>query len=134
VYAAQDDSPDRSTLKHIVVMLLSMALMCERAASGPDALRLLMFRLFSHAEIVAFGLFDGPAAGIDAWPDEPGRVRPDDLTALAARLRALAILIARVFLSGGETGTAEGAVPRPVRPAPCISRFEHPAAPFHDTS
>ena len=130
--AAQDNQPDRSRLKHIVVMLLSMALLAEYAASRRHSVRLFFFRLLGHAETVALGLFDGPAAGFA--PDEPRHVRPEDLTALAARLRTIAILIARVFLSGGETGAAEAAVPRPVPLAPCGPTSDRPAAPYHDTS
>ena len=132
--AAQDDMPDRSRLKHIVVMLLSMALLCEHAASRRHSVRLFFFRLLSHAEIVALGLFDGPAAGVDVAPDEPSHVRPEDLIALAVRLRAIAILVARAFLSGGEAGTAGGAVPRAVEPALRVLAQAIPAAPFHNTS
>ncbi len=130
--AAQDNQPDRSRLKHIVVMLLSMALLAEYAASRRHSVRLLFFRLLGHAETVALGLFDGPAAGFVA--DEPSHVRPEDLTALAVRLRAIAILIARVFLSGGEPGTAEAAPPRPAPPVSCDSACDRPAAAYHDTS
>lgn len=132
--AAQHDVPDRSRLKHIVVMLLSMALLAEHAATRRHSVRLLFFRLLGHAETVALGLFDGPAAGFDTAPDEPRRVKAEDLTALAARLRAIAILIARVFLSGGETGTAEGASPRPAPPVSCEPVCARPAAAYHDTS
>lgn len=114
MHAAQDDKPDRSRLKHIVVMLLSMALLCEHAASRRHSVRLFFFRLLGHAEIVALSLFDGPASGVDVAPDEPRHVRPEDLIALAVRLRAIAILVARAFLSGGDIGTAEFAVPRPI--------------------
>ncbi|MBX3574916.1 MAG: hypothetical protein KF694_21420 [Mesorhizobium sp.] len=132
--AAQHDVPDRSRLKHIVVMLLSMALLAEYAASRRHSVRLLFFRLLGHAEIVALGLFDGPAAGFHVVPDEPRHVRPEDLTALAARLRTIAILIARVFLSGGETGTGKGASPRPAPPVSCEPVCARPAAAYHDTS
>lgn len=130
--AAQDNQPDRSRLKHIVVMLLSMALLAEYAASRRHSVRLLFFRLLGHAETVALGLFDGPAAGFA--PDEPRHVRPEDLTALAARLRTIAILIARVFLSGGEAGSGKGASPRPAPPVSFKPVCARPAAAYHDTS
>lgn len=134
MHSAQDDMPDRSRLKHIVVMLLSMALLCEHAASRRHSVRLFFFRLLSHAEIVALGLFDGPAAGVDVASHEPRHVRPEDLIALAVRLRAIAILVARAFLSGGEAGTAGGAIPRPISLAPRAIARDLSAAPYHDTS
>ncbi|MDP3898882.1 MAG: hypothetical protein Q8Q62_19600 [Mesorhizobium sp.] len=134
MHAAQDDMPDRSRLRHIVVMLLSMALLCERAAAFSHPVRCLVFRLLSHAEIAALSLFEVPADGIDASPDEPVHVEPEELIALAARLRVIAILLARAFLSGDETCTAKGAVQRPIGRAPSGPARDHPSAPYHDTS
>lgn len=132
--AAQHEVPDRSRLKHIVVVLLSMALIAEHAASRRHSVRLFFFRLLGHAEIVALGLLDGPAAGFGVAADVPRHVRPEDLTALAARLRAIAILIARIFLSVGATGTAEAALPRLASPLSSKPVCARRRAAYHDTS
>ena len=133
--AAQHEVPDRSRLKHIVVVLLSMALLAEHAASRRHSVRLFFFRLLGHAEIVALGLFDGPAAGFGVAADMPRHVRPEDLTALAARLRAIAILAARIFLSGGgATGTTEAALPRRAPPLSSKPVCARRRAAYHDTS
>lgn len=118
---AQNIDLDRSTCRRIIALLLSMAVLCERASVRSLPVRLLVFWLLRRAEVAALTLI--PVSGeTDASRDTPA----GDLLRLAASLRAIAMLLAQACPSGGiaEAAGTEYAAPPPLTLFPrCPARI-----------
>lgn len=89
-----------NVLERIVVLLLALADLAERAAAAPDARRRLVLAILRHGETVASEAFGSAAACAASDSDEagPGTIAdsgdgPEDAMALAASLRALALIV-----------------------------------------
>jgi hypothetical protein len=106
---------DHSTCRRIIALLLSMAVLAERASLRSLPLQLLVFWLLRRGEAAALTLFPVLPEETEASHDAP----VGDLIGLAARLRTLAMLLAQACPDGGtaETAAAENADP------PCLARF-----------
>ncbi|MCV0396406.1 MAG: hypothetical protein K5872_03450 [Rhizobiaceae bacterium] len=86
---------DLNRIKRVVALLLSLAMLAERAAARPAAVRLFVHSLLLGAEFAALTLFIEPAE-IEACAarQAPRGTEPCDLIRMAVGLRALAILLA----------------------------------------
>lgn len=116
---------DRKTLERIVALLVSFAVLADRAAGLPPQRRLLALAILGCGETVARTfVFDlawefGAAVAGDAAEAPP----PDDAATLAASFRALALML----------GALLAAIPRPARaracgPLPCLPLPRRPLA------
>lgn len=104
---------DRKTLWRIVALLLSLAVLAERAATRPLVVRLVVFWILRRAELRARTLFGKPADAFDgeasASPRSGGGSEPDDLLRLAAGFRAMAALLSLPGWAVAGSGIGENA-------------------------
>ena len=125
----------RDVLMRIAALLLSLAGLAERAAGLPFLRRRHVLGILSDGEVVARAFLVEISTGAPAPADEPGSV--GDATCLAARLRALALLLC-VLLARWAT-LPGAAAPRAVRrpremSRPAVRRPDAAALPAPDTS
>lgn len=126
---------DRNRIKRIVALLFALAMLAERAAARPSAVRVVVHSLLLRAQFAALTLFIEPAAietcaAHHASPGtEPG---PCDLIRMAVNLRALAILLAAGCAA--PSGGRERACPRLVVVQPRILQPGFGAVRLNDTS
>ena len=92
---------ERNHIRRIVALLFALALLAERAAARPLAVRMSVHALLLNAQFAALTLFLAPAeiaaaceASLQAEPRNGRAAEPRDLIRTAAGLRALAILLA----------------------------------------
>lgn len=116
---------DLNSIKRIVALLLGLALLAERAAARPAAMRMFVHSLLLGAEVAALALFIGPDEfDASAARAAPQRAEPCDLIRTAVSLRALAMpLIAACCLArvgGREPGFAPLVAGRPRGFRPCV--------------
>lgn len=108
----RDAKRDGRALRRIVMLLLALASLAERAAAMPFARRAVVFQILRHAEVAAWGFALGTACVSAARGRDPGRVQdanppgaaagsrddPAGAARLAARLavslRMLALIVA----------------------------------------
>jgi hypothetical protein len=134
---------DHNILPRIIALLLSLAMLAERAASRPLAVRFYMCRLFLPAQYAALTLMDFPDDGdltqtLHEMPDlsvTGGGV--DTLLHLALVFRAVAAVLMHACLTGG---TPRSLMPRYAlalsvkRPAQPVRRLPNRIGVVHDTS
>lgn len=135
-------SPDHDILARIVALLLGLAMLAERAALRPLAVRLALLWILLPAHCVALRLLDIPADAADPHPSKQARPEIGDGTGalfhLAISFRATAALLLHAWLNGGvptlHTPRHTPALSRrfPVGPAP--RRFLGWMGMLHDTS
>ena len=118
-------------LDRVVLLLLSLAAIADRAAYAPDAQRRLTLAILRAGEAAARDAFD-------VIPAEATGTDPADALALALSLRALAFLI-RMMAKQTRRGTAEGwpadwAAHRHVAPIGRLANTTFPHVPRLDTS
>ena len=99
-------------IKRIVALLLALALLAERAAARPLAVRIYVHSLLLNAQFAALKLFVEPAeieadAAREASPGIERPTEPCDLIRIAVGLRALAMLLA-----AGCAALSRGGLPR----------------------
>lgn len=127
---------NRKTLGHIVALLLSLAVLAERAAARPLVVRLVVFWIIRRAELAAltlFGAFDAQAPATS--PRSGGGIEPSNLLRLAASFRAMAALLSVAgwtFAASGVGESAAAAGRGAPSPRDLARRFS--AIPIHDTS
>ena len=90
---------DLDYIKRIAALLLALALLSERAATRPLAVRMYVHRLLLNAQCAALALFLESAeieadAAREASPGIEPPAEPCDLIRIAVGLRALAMLLA----------------------------------------
>ena len=118
-------------LERVVLLLLSLAAIAERAALAPDAQRRLTLAILRHGESAARDAFD-------IVPAEAKGTDPADALALAMSLRALAYVV-RMLARQMRRGTADDwpadwAAHRHAAPIRCINHPTFPQVPGLDTS
>jgi len=126
-----DIDSDLLVLRRIVATLLSLAALADCAAARPAFIRILFHWLLRTAERAALSLV---VADVEAYAAPAGQmgIDPDELVALAASLRTLALLIAEDCLALAEARDPGSYAPprlRPRLPAPVFA-----AVPVEDTS
>jgi len=127
---------DLDIMKRIVALLLSLALLAERASARSAVVRATMSWLLRRAGAAALALVVDPAEA-EAIRAAPFKSDPCELIRLAASLRAIAMLLAQATDCLAPASSAERGFARPVRP---VRPGRHPAAPgfragaLHDTS
>lgn len=90
---------NREMFGHIVALLLSLAVLAERAAARPLAVRIMVFWILRRAELGARTLFAKTAGPLDAGvppmgpPHYGAGIEPNNLLRLAASFRAIATLL-----------------------------------------
>lgn len=96
-----DRATDLNCTRRIVALLLALALLAERAAARPRAVRMSVHALLLNARFAALTLFLEPEeiaaayeASIEAEPRSGRAAEPCDLIRIAVGLRALAMLLA----------------------------------------
>ena len=104
---ARHTAIDLNHIKRIAALLLALALLAERAAARPAAVRIFVHWLLLNAQFAALTLFVEPAeidAAREASPGIEPPAGPGDLIRMAVGLRALAMLLAAGCSapSGGE--------------------------------
>lgn len=132
----------RAALERIVVLLLILADLAERAAAAPRPVRFLVLWVLQHADAVAKDFVACDAAGRH-WSAALVTVRPGfdpaDAMSLALSLRALALIVqimaARIC---SRSANGEGREGRPDRDVDgivqCVWRTACPQAVRFDTS
>jgi hypothetical protein len=142
----RDTNGDRDVLERIVALLFALAGLADLAASLPALHRRRVLAVLGYGEAVARTFFigmapraalvekifseeDAPASG-----DAPGE--PGDASQLAARLRALALILAALLARAALYAPPRAAAPHasgrePARPA---GRQAQAASPAPDTS
>jgi hypothetical protein len=132
------------TLQRIVALLLSLALVAERAAGRSWPVRFLLLLILRRAEAVAtsFVVREIEAAGASdddfPWLDDIAESgsSPLDAAFLALRFRLLAEVLELCRAAGRSRNTAGNAAPHPATQFPILLLF-FPARrglPAHDTS
>lgn len=137
-------NPDHDIPARIVALLLGLAVLAERAALRPPAVRLNLLWILLPAHCVALRLLDIPADAADPHPSKQTPAPPEigdgtgALFHLAISFRATAALLLHAWLNGGvptlHTPRHATALSRtcPVGPARC--RFPGWVGMVHDTS
>ena len=114
---------NRKTLGHIVALLLSLAVLAERAAERPLAVRVIVYWILRRAELGARTLFAKAAGAPDAEapamspPHSGSGIEPSDLLRLAASFRAMATLLSLPGWAATASGAGETAA-GPAAPSP----------------
>jgi hypothetical protein len=97
MYGKAEKGREEDTLKRIIALLLALAGLAERAAKRSHPIRCLVLWLLWHAESVARDFVTGSNSSAAVRPSTLAAVRhghdPADAIALAASLRALALLV-----------------------------------------
>ncbi len=125
---------DRNVLMRIAALLLSLADLAERAAGLPFLRRRHVLGILGFGEAEARAFLIEVSTGAPAPADAPGQA--GDAALLAARLRALALLLCVVQARAAFPGaTAARAVRRPREMSgPAVRRPDARALPAPDTS
>lgn len=129
--AAQHRDPNVEALKRIVALLLALAGLARRASARSAPVRLLVHLVAARAETALTAFLGGSAEA--SRPGTAGLPGPADLLLLAARLAALALLLAQACRTGPCKG---GARPVPNAVQTLLATFPLPLLlpPYHDTS
>jgi hypothetical protein len=125
---------NRDVLERIVVLLFALAGLADLAAGLPVLRRRQVLAILSHGEAEARAFLIGISTGAPTSSDELESA--GDATCLAARLRALALLLCAMLAQTALLGVAD---PRAGRPShemsgPAVRRLDGPAPPAPDTS
>ena len=128
-------------LRRIVALLLSLAVLAERAAARPLAVRVMVFWILRRAELGARTLFVKTAGPLDAEapfmgpPHYGAGIEPNDLLRLAASFRAIATLLSLTGWAAAapDIGESAGAAQSASSPRDLARRFG-PVPKINDTS
>ena len=115
-------------LTRIVALLFSLAVLAERAAALPGHRRRHLLGILGRAEAVAHAFLIGGGAPVSAG----GQETADDALRLAARLRALALLL--VVLMSQPAQMVESRCGRAQKRALAAPAPRPASPPAHDTS
>jgi hypothetical protein len=127
-----ETSWNRDVLERIVVLLFALASLADHAASAPYLRRRRVLGILSHGEAEARAFLIGMSPGAPVTAD--ALESTGDAKRLAARLRALALLLCAML---AQTAPIGAAAPRTGRPShktsgPAVRWLAPPPAP--DTS
>lgn len=129
----------RQQMMGLVALLLSLAALADRACCIPHRARMRSLSYLRMAES-AFIAFIADVTGMQEVPPDEGGSTVEDARRMAARFRALAILMAGSILRlyvGGKSSAADPGVPSGLRHpsrSPKFQRIAGPAPRPFDTS
>jgi hypothetical protein len=134
----------RDVLERIVALLFALAGLADRAAGLPFLRRRHVLGILSRGEAEARAFLIGASTGVPVPADGPGEIdgapeRICDAARLAARLRALALLLCAMLANAALFALPGAAGPRTCRPSlgisgPAFRWLRAPAPSAPDTS
>jgi hypothetical protein len=128
---------NRDVLERIVALLFALANLADLAAGLPFLHRRQVLAILSHGEAEARAFLIGISTGVPAPADVPEQA--GDAARLAARLRALALLLCAMLMQAALFDQPGAAGPRACRPShetfgAAVRRLDTPAPLAPDTS